>query len=32
MGGNGISKVVSRKLPQREQPLEAVPSADEAAA
>jgi chromosome segregation protein len=32
MGGNGISKVVSRKLPQREQPLEAVPGAGEAAA
>jgi len=32
MGGNGISKVVSRKLPQREQTLEAVPDAGEAAA
>jgi chromosome segregation protein len=32
MGGNGISKVVSRKLPQREQPLEAVPASDEEAA
>jgi chromosome segregation protein len=32
MGGNGISKVVSRKLPTREQSLEAVPDADEAAA
>jgi chromosome segregation protein len=32
MGGNGISKVVSRKLPQREQALEAVPDAGEAAA
>ena len=32
MGNNGISKVVSRKLPRREQPLEAVPGADEAAA
>ena len=32
MGGDGITKVVSRKLPHREQPLEAVPGADEAAA
>ena len=32
MGGDGISKVVSRKLPTREQPLEAVADADEAAA
>ncbi len=32
MGGDGITKVVSRKLPSREQSLEAVPSADEAAA
>ena len=32
MGGDGISKVVSRKLPTREQSLEAVPGADEAAA
>jgi chromosome segregation protein len=32
MGGDGISKVVSRRLPTREQPLEAVPGADEAAA
>ncbi|MGH2838991.1 MAG: AAA family ATPase, partial [Thermoleophilaceae bacterium] len=32
MGGDGISKVVSRKLPTREQSLEAVPEADEAAA
>ena len=32
MGGNGISKVVSRRLPEREQPLEAVPDAGEAAA
>ena len=32
MGGDGISKVVSRKLPTREQPLEAVAEADEAAA
>ena len=32
MSGDGITKVVSRKLPQREQPLEAVPDADEAAA
>ena len=32
MGGDGISKVVSRKLPTREQPLEAVAGADEAAA
>ena len=32
MGGDGITKVVSRKLPSREQPLEAVPGADEAAA
>ena len=32
MGGDGITKVVSRKLPTREQSLEAVPSADEAAA
>jgi chromosome segregation protein len=32
MGGDGITKVVSRKLPSREQSLEAVPDADEAAA
>jgi len=34
MGGNGVTKVVSRRLPQREQPLEAVPGgeAGEAAA
>jgi chromosome segregation ATPase len=32
MGGNGVSKVVSRKLPSREQPLEAVAEAGEAAA
>ena len=32
MGGDGITKVVSRKLPSREQPLEAVADADEAAA
>jgi chromosome segregation protein len=32
MGGDGISKVVSRKLPRREHTLEAVPGADEAAA
>ena len=32
MGGDGITKVVSRKLPTREQSLEAVPGADEAAA
>jgi chromosome segregation protein len=32
MGGDGITKVVSRKLPAREQSLEAVAGADEAAA
>jgi chromosome segregation protein len=32
MGGDGITKVVSRKLPSRERALEAVSGADEAAA
>ena len=31
MGGNGVSKVVSRRLPEREQQLEAVPDGGTAA-